>query len=242
MNEPLPKAILLDMDDTIISYDHGLDLDQCWLSSIRKHLPQPYEVTPEDIHATIKEKAHWYWSDPERHRVGRLDLFTARQQFISASLMKWGIEDRLIASSIATTYGEERDQLVVMYPDALAAIEMFRARGIKLALITNGNAEPQWRKIERFSLTELFDCILVEGDVGVGKPEAQIYLLALEQLGVSADETWMIGDNYEWEIEMPQRLGIKGIWIDHKGVGIPANSSSTPYMIIKSLGDLLAVF
>jgi FMN phosphatase YigB (HAD superfamily) len=39
----------------------------------------------------------------------------------------------------------------------------------------------------------------------------------LDQLGVTADDTWMVGDNDEWEVIAPQRLGVKGIWIDHKG-------------------------
>jgi putative hydrolase of the HAD superfamily len=86
-----------------------------------------------------------------------------------------------------------------------------------------------------------FDCVLVEGDLGIGKPEDRIYLHALEQLGVAADETWMVGDNFEWEVAAPQRLGIKGIWIDHKGAGIPVNPSTQPFMIIKSLSDLLSL-
>ena len=36
----------------------------------------------------------------------------------------------------------------------------------------------------------------------------------MEALGVTAPETWMIGDNLEWEVVAPQRLGIYAIWID----------------------------
>ena len=32
VDEMYPKAILLDMDDTIIAFDHGIDLDSCWKS------------------------------------------------------------------------------------------------------------------------------------------------------------------------------------------------------------------
>jgi putative hydrolase of the HAD superfamily len=241
MHSPLPKAILLDLDDTIISFDHGLELDHCWLDAIRKHMPREYGAVSEEILAAIKERAKWYWSDPDRHKTGRLDLLKARQEIVSAALMKWNINDRSIAGNVAATYGEERDKLIQMFPDSLAAIELFRSRGIKLALITNGSAETQWSKIHRFHLSALFDCILVEGDLGFGKPEEEIYLLALKQLGVSADETWMIGDNYEWEVEAPQRLGIKGIWVDREGVGCSPNSSAQPYLIIRSLGDLLSV-
>lgn len=77
--------------------------------------------------------------------------------------------------------------------------------------------------------------------MGIGKPEDGIYLLALDRLGVSAEDAWMIGDNYEWEVAAPQRLGIKGIWIDREGIGLPARSAEQPYMVIRSLGDLMAM-
>lgn len=234
-----PKAILLDMDDTIISFDHGVDTDACWRKSIKHHMPEIEAASAEELLLCIKERASWYWSDPERHRTGRLDLLKARKEIISASLAKREIHDLYLAGNIAATYGEERDEAVALFPNSIETIKQLREENIKLALITNGNAETQWIKIRRFELTPLFDCILVEGDMGIGKPEERIYLNALEQLGVTANETWIVGDNFEWEVAAPQRLGIKGVWIDHKRKGIPADSSIQPFMIIDSLSELL---
>jgi len=238
---PLPKAMLLDLDDTILTYEQGVDKDECWRHAIGKHLPDPYTVHLDDMLASIIEKAKWFWSDPERHRIGRLDLLKAREDIVSAVLPEWDIRDPLLARKIAETYDELRDRAFRLFPDAMDALERFRSHGIKLAMVTNGRAETQWNKIRRFNLEPLFECILVEGELGFGKPETAVYLLALEQLGAAAEETWMIGDNYAWEVEAPQRLGIKGIWIDHAGAGVPAGASEQPFMIIKSLGDLAAV-
>jgi len=54
----------------------------------------------------------------------------------------------------------------------------------------------------------------------------------------SAPETWKIGDNLEWEIEVPQRLGIYAIWIDTHGEGPPA-AGIKPDRIVRSLTELL---
>ena len=61
----------------------------------------------------------------------------------------------------------------------------------------------------------------------------------MEALGVTAPETWMIGDNLEWEIEVPQRLGIYAIWMDAHGDGLPAGTTIRPDRIIHSLTELL---
>jgi putative hydrolase of the HAD superfamily len=126
-----------------------------------------------------------------------------------------------------------------VFPGAHDAIDALKAHGVKLALVTNGAAGIQRAKVERFALTHRFDHIQIEGEHGFGKPEERAYLHAMQVLGVSASETWMIGDNLEWEVEVPQRLGIYAIWIDVHGAGLPADSTVKPDRIIRSLTELL---
>jgi putative hydrolase of the HAD superfamily len=49
----------------------------------------------------------------------------------------------------------------------------------------------------------------------------------------------MIGDNLEWEVEAPQRLGIYAIWLDAHGQGLPSEATVKPDRIIRSLTELL---
>ena len=43
----------------------------------------------------------------------------------------------------------------------------------------------------------------------------------------------------EWEVEVPQRLGLYAIWMDAHGEGLPPGSSVKPDRIIRSLSELL---
>jgi len=47
-----------------------------------------------------------------------------------------------------------------------------------------------------------------------------------------------VGDNLEWDVEGPQRLGIRGIWIDIRGRGVPTKSEVPPFRVIRSLAEL----
>jgi putative hydrolase of the HAD superfamily len=49
----------------------------------------------------------------------------------------------------------------------------------------------------------------------------------------------MVGDNLEWEVVVPQRLGIYAIWMDVHGEGLPPGSPIKPDRIIRSLAELL---
>ncbi len=91
-------------------------------------------------------------------------------------------------------------------PGAHEAIDWLRPLDVNLALVTNGAADMQRAKVERFELTHRIDRIQIEGEHGFGKPEERAYLHAINSLGVTAGNTWMIGDNLEWEVVTPQRL------------------------------------
>jgi len=54
-----------------------------------------------------------------------------------------------------------------------------------------------------------------------------------------ARDTWMVGDNLEWEVAAPQRLGIFAIWFDAVGKGLPRDTHIKPDRIVASLSELL---
>lgn len=58
------------------------------------------------------------------------------------------------------------------------------------------------------------------------------------RLGVVPAGAWMVGDNLEWDVAAPQRLGIRGIWIDARGTGVPPGHAARPDRIIRRLSDL----
>ncbi len=87
--------------------------------------------------------------------------------------------------------------------------------------MTNGGSEGQRAKIERFALAAHFDYIGIEGEVGCGKPDRGAYDAALRSLGASPEDTWMVGDNLDWDVAGAQAAGIYGIWLDKDGTGLP---------------------
>ena len=144
-----------------------------------------------------------------------------------------------VGDALADAYNALHDEELSMFPDAHETLDRLKELGVKLALITNGAAEPQRAKVVRFALEHRFDHIQIEGEHGFGKPEERAYKHAMGVLGVCPYETWMVGDNLEWEIVAPQRLGIYAIWHDGYGVGLPANSPIRPDRIIRRLSELL---
>lgn len=232
-----PKAILLDLDDTILGL--SASADPCWQRVCERLTPRLEGLAPAKLFAAIKESRLWFWKDPERHRRGRFNLKWARREIVTVALGQLGIHAPALANELADTFALERAEALQPLPGAIETLHYFREQGIRLALVTNGNAQDQRRKINKFELAPLFECIVIEGEFGVGKPDERVYVHVLDQLNVESQEAWMIGDNLEWDVSAAQRVGIFGIWIDHTGQGLPATSPVCPDRIIRSLSELI---
>lgn len=236
MSKHLPKAILLDLDDTIL--DDSGNVDRCWREACLACRTELAPIEPERVLEEVERIRDWYWNDPERHRAGRHDLDAARREIVQLALAALGIASPAVAAKIAKDYSVRREAGIELCPGAVDTIRWFRSCGCRLALLTNGSATAQRRKINRFGLAELFDVVLVEGELGFGKPDFRVYQQAFLALSVAATDTWMVGDNLEWDVAAPQALGVKGIWVDFRGAGVPHTNATRPDRIIRALSDL----
>ena len=227
----------MDLDDTILAYD--VVAKRVWLEVCTEFADQLGDITPKQLTASIDEFRRWYWADPERHRLARLNLAPVGRDVVDGAFRRLGVEPPDVAEEIGNAYADRRQQAVRLFPGALETLQSLKDAGVRMALVTNGTSSSQRAKVERFSLGGYFQHILIEGEFGVGKPSPRVYRHALERVGAEANDAWMVGDNLEWEVVAPQRLGIVGIWHDWRGRGLPAGSTVRPDRIIKSLPELL---
>jgi len=238
----LPRAILFDLDDTLL-IAFGPSQSQ-WQRTIAAFADRLGAVEATAVAAAIATASTDLWADPGRHKFWRHRIGEARRKIVAdafAVLAASGhpVPTQAVGDAMADAYNALHDEELAMFPDAHETLDKLKELGVKLALITNGAAAPQRAKVVRFALEHRFDHIQIEGEHGFGKPEERAYTHAMEMLGVRPHETWMVGDNLEWEVVGPQRLGIYAIWHDGYGVGLPPGSPIVPDRIIRRLGELL---
>ncbi len=232
------KALLVDLDDTLLDYTGGVE--ECWLEACAA-LAAPAGVDPARLVAAIARTRRWFWSDPERHRRERVDMPGAWRKITAHALTDIGPPDGALAAAIAQDFAARRWERMELFPGVREALDRLRQRGVALALVTNGDRSHQRRKVEQYDLARFFDVILIEGEFGVGKPDESVYRHVLESLDARPSEAWMVGDNLEWDVAAPQRLGLRGAWVDAPGRGVPEASPTRPDLIIRSFTEILAV-
>jgi putative hydrolase of the HAD superfamily len=109
----------------------------------------------------------------------------------------------------------ERHENFALYEDALPVIDALRSHDLKIGLVTNGQ-----RDLEEFVVHHGLDVDAMVGSRAHGriKPHPSIFVAALHALGVTPDETAMVGDSYEDDIEGARSLGIRAILLDRDGL------------------------
>src|SRR6266849_5328252 len=239
----LPRAILFDMDDTILAVSGSARV--VWKRIAEEFAAALAPLSPTDVVTAIEVQSQLLWNDTLWNRQWRVRLLEARRYVVASAFAVLAAAGKTvpaptIGDGMADRFTLVRDEELNLFPGAHETLDRLKQLGVLLALITNGAAEPQRAKVIRFALEERFAHVQIEGEHGFGKPEERAYTHAMEALGVGPRETWMVGDNLEWEISAPQRLGIYAIWYDGYAAGLPPGCQIRPDRIIRSLPELLS--
>jgi putative hydrolase of the HAD superfamily len=232
-----PKAILFDLDDTLLTYSAAAKL--AWQEMSERYAGRVNGGDAVGLNLAIRARADWFWRDSARHRQGRCAMVATRARIIAFALQAYGIDDCDLAHEMAQTMTVLQGQYIQPFPGAIAMLQQLRAAGLRLGMITNGDQTLQYLKIDRFALRDRFDFILVEGEFGVGKPEPQVFHHALHAFGLTPAEAWMVGDNLEFDIAPAKQLGMRAIWHDHRRSGLPETAAVAPDVIIHEITDIL---
>ena len=82
-----------------------------------------------------------------------------------------------------------------IYPGVTDTLDAMRARGLRLAVVTNKAEAFTLPLLERMAIAHYFDAVVSGDTLPVKKPDPAVVNLACERLGVSAAEALMIGDS-----------------------------------------------
>jgi putative hydrolase of the HAD superfamily len=230
------KALLVDLDDTLLDYSGGVE--DSWHNACRALAPTA-GVDAIALADAVRIARRWFWDDVTRQRTERVNMMGAWAKIAANGLERVGAPSPELAARIAEDFAARRWAVMRLFPGVPEALGRLCAAGVPMALVTNGDKSQQRRKIEQYDLARFFEVIVIEGEFGAGKPEEIVYRHALERLGIRPGEAWMIGDHIEWDVAAPQRLGLRGIWVDRERAGLPEGAAVRPHRIVREFPELL---
>lgn len=105
------------------------------------------------------------------------------------------------------------DAAVHPAPDALETLERLRARGLRTAIASNAPFPPDLlhRQLRVNGFEQRVDAAVFSSEVGRRKPAPELYLAALDRVGVPAAEALYVGDRVVEDYDGPRRLGMRAV-------------------------------
>lgn len=132
-----------------------------------------------------------------------------------------------------------------VFEDAVPTLEWLRARGVRLAAVTNRShgGAAFLEELRREGLLDYFEAVVSSDQVGYRKPHPAIFERALEALGLPAEECAHVGDRLAVDVTGARRVGMFAIWMRRLRPAHeqPAGEHEVPDLTIERLGDLTRV-
>lgn len=187
------------------------------------------DAEAEDVHErsgiVLVER---FWSrnrDPSPDEQLRIVLDTARP----------GTAGRLTPSAFAAALEAYISPVLAhppeLCPGAAVAVRELAARGVSLGIVSNTGRTPGVilrRVLERHGLLAHFRAISYSDEIGVRKPDAEIFRATLERAGVSPEEAVHIGDNPDADVVGAQGIGMRAA---HYTAGFRAPASRADLVV-----------
>jgi HAD superfamily hydrolase (TIGR01549 family) len=204
------KAIFFDLDDTL--HDHLLPFSKAFKMTFPTYDEQ---LDIEAVYKKFRDFSDLLW---KKYSVGELTLEQLRiDRLVSA--MKYF--NRYISNKQAMEFQNQYDKglnNLRLFPEVPDLIDNLKSKGIHVGIITNGPVEHQFNKIKLLGLTNQIprEMMTISDEVGVAKPNTQIFHHVAERHGFSPNEILYIGDSWPNDVVSPLEAGWQAIWYNHR--------------------------
>ncbi len=99
-----------------------------------------------------------------------------------------------------------------VYPEVMPTLQRWQAQGIPLGIVSNFDSRI-YAVLRSLHLMSYFSSITISTEVGVAKPDRQIFDHALQKHHAIAHQAIHIGDSFKEDYQAAQAAGLQGIWL-----------------------------
>ncbi len=194
----MTKAIIFDLWDTVI------------------FVCGPHPIIQVYERMGLKEQDMYEFAQNLERSMMMREYTTMEEMFVPL-LKKYNIQEDPKLLFDLTEIWKKNINSVFFPPDMADVLKELRSK-FKLVLLTNtDNFALKYVKY-RYGIENYFDFIVASCEVGLAKPDREIFQLALRRLNLDPQETCICGANIKNDIVVPREIGMKTVLLDLKSV------------------------
>ncbi len=160
-----------------------------------------------DIWRTKQLQYTWLRSLQKKH----VEFWTVTGDALDFAMSTLKIEDAGLKDRLMSLYLK-----LSAYPEVKAMLESLQAGGIKCAILSNGSPKMLNAAVDNAGIANLLDGIYSVEEVGIYKPDPSVYQMAVDHLGIPADEISFQSSN-AWDAYAAKAFGFNVVWCNRFG-------------------------
>ena len=226
------KHIFFDLDRTLWDFDAAAEMafERIYEKYNLKSLGIPSAHEFHEVYHPLNEQL-WVLYREDKITKDYLN----RTRFMQP-LAHYGIHDTELADHLSEDYVYWSPRIVRLIPGTMELLEYLKPK-YHLHLITNGFQEVQHTKLSGSGLESYFETLTVSEEVGVKKPNPEIFHYALRKANATAEESLMIGDEMAVDIDGARAAGIDQIFFNPDGKTVEGERTFE----VKRLEEIMAI-
>ena len=126
------------------------------------------------------------------------------------------------------------------FPDVKPGLAALKERGLRLAILSNGEPRMLESAARSAGIVDLLDAILSVEEVKIFKPSPRVYQLAPERLRVRSGELGFVSSNC-WDVAGAASSGLETFWIQRRAAEPAEELGFTADHIVSTVTDLAAL-
>lgn len=227
------KFIYFDLDDTLLDHKSA---EAAGLQDVQRHFSLFNDTKPQELIDVYHEVNSRQWSLYSQGEVGREQL--QRNRF-EQTLAKLGLDESRY-EEIGNYYMQCYRNHWQWIDGAKEAYEKLYA-SFPVGILTNGFAETQRKKFEKFDLYDSARHVVISEEVGALKPDPKVFRHATNLAEVEPDEILYVGDSFSSDVQGGTSFGWKVAWFTGNGNLEQHKQADFVFHQFKDLTDLLEV-
>ena len=200
------KHIFFDLDHTLWDFDKNSEL--AFERILNNYFPNIDVKDFINVYVTINQSC---WKLYQKDKITHQELRYKRLKD-TFDILKQEISDKQI-DIISDEYIEFLPDFNHLFDDAIEVLD-FLSQNYKLHIITNGFAEVQYKKLNNSNISHYFETITNSELAGAKKPNPIIFEHALSVANAQKNESIMIGDCLDADVNGALDFGIEAIFFN----------------------------
>ena len=231
------KAVFFDLDGTLCDSDTAWSIaEKETFQLLHEHYPNVSEEALTKAWRTVHQELF------QQLNAGKCSMAEVRDSRFQCLFRELGLPTDKIMEDISDFFCSRYLTSLHLYED-VAVLEELHA--CHVGIITNGahdaHTDSQLSKVRHLGLSERIQSLTISGEIGVRKPNIEIFKVACERAGVLPEEAMLVGDTIQNDIVGANRAGMTSVFINRTSdVLVSEIEDEQPDYSVSNLYDVLS--